>query len=264
MLRLPKSLDRLDDIARLVARHAKPTVALVAGGRLKYMTLSMNEVLGRVVRRGCDASLARQKSRVLFASRAAGRSALRNRVALISTRLDSMSWRGAESSPVRLSTSEPARCSRRSTRCRGSTPRSISDAGRASLPLQLKRRVHSPASSPRMIRTSRLVLRAIPSRRTASTLRSRHESFLETQPDESADLIVLNPPFHDGGPVSTACGAPNVLRREPQIAARRRTARRLEFTSWLPAGATNRRSGQQHELTRTPKFTVTASTKPVN
>ena len=52
LLRLPRSLDRLDELAGLVAQHAASDVVLVAGGRIKHMSLAMNEVLGRVVRAG--------------------------------------------------------------------------------------------------------------------------------------------------------------------------------------------------------------------
>ncbi|MFK4729702.1 methyltransferase [Agromyces mediolanus] len=67
LLRLPRSLDRLDELAELVAAHAAPDVVIVAGGRLKHMSPAMNEVLGRSFER-IEASLARQKSRVLRAS----------------------------------------------------------------------------------------------------------------------------------------------------------------------------------------------------
>ncbi|MGX5695816.1 class I SAM-dependent methyltransferase [Agromyces soli] len=67
LLRLPRSLDRLDEVAGLIARHASPDVVVVAGGRLKHMTVAMNEVLLRHFER-LDVSLARQKSRVLTAS----------------------------------------------------------------------------------------------------------------------------------------------------------------------------------------------------
>lgn len=65
-LRLPKGLGALDEYAEMVANLASPEVQLVAGGRVKHMSLSMNEVLqahfGSV-----NASLGRQKSRVLHA-----------------------------------------------------------------------------------------------------------------------------------------------------------------------------------------------------
>ncbi|GAA1958538.1 methyltransferase [Agromyces allii] len=67
LMRLPRSLDRLDELAGLVAEHAASDVRIVAGGRLKHMTLAMNEVLGTWFDR-VDVSHARQKSRVLIAS----------------------------------------------------------------------------------------------------------------------------------------------------------------------------------------------------
>ena len=67
LLRLPRSLDRLAEVAALVAARAAPTVRIVAGGRIKYMTPAMNDVLRTVFDR-VDVSPARQKSRVLIAS----------------------------------------------------------------------------------------------------------------------------------------------------------------------------------------------------
>ena len=67
LLRLPRSLDRLDELAGLVARHAASDAVIVAAGRIKHMSLAMNEVLGTWFGR-VDVSHARQKSRVLTAS----------------------------------------------------------------------------------------------------------------------------------------------------------------------------------------------------
>lgn len=66
LLQLPRSLAALEEIAALIARHADATVAVVAGGRVKHMTTAMTDVLRRHFAR-VDASLARQKSRVLRA-----------------------------------------------------------------------------------------------------------------------------------------------------------------------------------------------------
>ena len=71
LMRLPRSLDRLDEVAALVAAHAHPEVVLVAGGRVKHMSLAMNEVLRRHFA-VLDVSHARQKARVLTASEARG------------------------------------------------------------------------------------------------------------------------------------------------------------------------------------------------
>lgn len=66
LLRLPRALDELDDIARVIATHAHPDVTVFAGGRLKHMTVTMNEVLRRSFTE-LDVTHARQKSRVLIA-----------------------------------------------------------------------------------------------------------------------------------------------------------------------------------------------------
>ena len=66
LLQLPKSLAELEEIADAVARHAAPDVVLLAGGRVKHMGLGMNAVLERhfsVV----QPQRARQKSRILLA-----------------------------------------------------------------------------------------------------------------------------------------------------------------------------------------------------
>lgn len=66
VLRLPKSLDALDELARTTAQLGAEDVRLVAGGRTKHMTPSMNAVLATSFAR-VRASLGRQKSRVLHA-----------------------------------------------------------------------------------------------------------------------------------------------------------------------------------------------------
>lgn len=66
LARLPRSLDALDEWAAVVARVAADDVTVLAGGRVKHMTPAMTDVLRR---RFADvhATLARQKSRTLVA-----------------------------------------------------------------------------------------------------------------------------------------------------------------------------------------------------
>lgn len=64
---LPRGLDVLDEYAALIAQHAGPDVVVHAGGRIKHMSLTMNQVLAVRFAR-LDVSLARQKSRVLTAA----------------------------------------------------------------------------------------------------------------------------------------------------------------------------------------------------
>ncbi|GAA1538005.1 methyltransferase [Microbacterium ginsengiterrae] len=47
LLQLPKALAELEEIVDAVARWAAPDVTLIAGGRVKHMTLTQNEVIGR-------------------------------------------------------------------------------------------------------------------------------------------------------------------------------------------------------------------------
>ncbi|MEL7976802.1 methyltransferase [Isoptericola sp. F-RaC21] len=66
LLQLPPSLAELTEIAEAIARHAADDVTVLAGGRVKHMTRSMNEGLAASFT-DVRASLARQKSRVLIA-----------------------------------------------------------------------------------------------------------------------------------------------------------------------------------------------------
>ena len=66
LVQLPRGLAALDEIAAAVARHAAPDVTVLAGGRVKHMTTAMNDVLRRHLGE-VSAGLARQKSRVLTA-----------------------------------------------------------------------------------------------------------------------------------------------------------------------------------------------------
>ena len=66
VVRLPRSLDALEEIAELIRAFAAPDVVVFAGGMLKHMSLAMNEVLHRYFGH-LDVSRARQKARVLVA-----------------------------------------------------------------------------------------------------------------------------------------------------------------------------------------------------
>ncbi|MEV7972809.1 methyltransferase [Cellulomonas sp. NPDC089187] len=71
LMQLPRSLDALDEIAGMIAHHAAPEVAVVAGGREKHLSRAMNDVLGGYFTE-VRASRGRQKSRVLHAAGAQG------------------------------------------------------------------------------------------------------------------------------------------------------------------------------------------------
>jgi 16S rRNA (guanine1207-N2)-methyltransferase len=66
LVKAPKGLEALREIAEVVAASAAPDVTLYVGGRVKHMTHAMNDVL-RDSFAEVSATLARQKSRVLVA-----------------------------------------------------------------------------------------------------------------------------------------------------------------------------------------------------
>lgn len=67
LLRLPRMLAGLTEVADAIARYADPEVVVVAGGRDKYLTKSMNDVLAESFSQ-VRASRGRQKSRTLLVS----------------------------------------------------------------------------------------------------------------------------------------------------------------------------------------------------
>ncbi|WP_077487769.1 class I SAM-dependent methyltransferase [Sinomonas mesophila] len=67
LAQLPRGLAELEEAADAVARWAAPDAMLIAGGRVKHMSLGMNEVL-RTRFADVAAGLASQKSRLLTAS----------------------------------------------------------------------------------------------------------------------------------------------------------------------------------------------------
>ena len=66
LIQAPKSIDALRETVELIARHASPDVTVYLGGRVKHLSLSMNDVLGASFG-DVRAGLARQKSRVITA-----------------------------------------------------------------------------------------------------------------------------------------------------------------------------------------------------
>ncbi|MBO0854662.1 MAG: methyltransferase [Nocardia sp.] len=67
LLRLPRMLSGLAEIGEAIARYADPAVVVIAGGRDKYLTPAMNDVLGEYFSR-VRAGRGRQKSRTLTVS----------------------------------------------------------------------------------------------------------------------------------------------------------------------------------------------------
>jgi 16S rRNA (guanine1207-N2)-methyltransferase len=259
LLRLPKSLAALDYFARLIAAHASRGVVVVAGGRLKYMTVGMNEVLLRSFAR-LDVSLARQKSRVLTA-----REPLPVDAAPASPGYDAGLdlWVGAVGGVFAGAAVDIGTRALLAVFDRLPAYETAIDfgCGTGILAAALKRRRQTARVIASDVSATAVASVTITAAANELDLEIVRDLGLGAQPDASADLIVLNPPFHDGGPLTTdtALGmfaeAARVLRPGGQL-----------WTVWNShlgyRGALRAAVGPTVEVSRTAKFTVTASTRP--
>jgi 16S rRNA (guanine1207-N2)-methyltransferase len=257
LVRLPKSLGALERIARTVAAFASPEVVLVSAGRLKYMSRGMNDVLLGSFST-LDVSLARQKSRALTA-------------------------RG----PLAVSPPEPAR---RYDDALGLWVVSVGGVfagpsvdigtramlaafdqlpafetaidfgcGTGILAAELKRRRPQARVIASDLSADAVASALATAAANALDVEVARDRGLASQPDASIDLIVLNPPFHDGGAVSIDGAhamfedARRVLKPGGQL-----------WTVWNShlgyTGALVRIVGPTTQILRNAKFTVTAST----
>ena len=259
LLRLPRSLDALRDIAGLIAAHADSDVVVFAGGRLKHMTLAMNDVLAEHFGR-IDVTRARQKSRVLVARTPhdgrdpeprcethAGLAVCAFGGAFAGASIDIGTRLLLEHLPAVM----------------GDDGTVVDFAcGTGVVAASLARR--HPGL--RVIATDQSAA-AVAS--AAATMRANHVSdrvdvvrddMLGSQPDASASFIALNPPFHSGAAVHEGIAprmfadAARVLRPGGQLWVVWNSGLRYR-------PALDRAVGPTRQIARNTKFTVTASTR---
>jgi 16S rRNA (guanine1207-N2)-methyltransferase len=227
LLQLPRQLDALDELAALIARAADPDVVVIAGGRIKHMSLAMNEVLSKHFG-DVRVSRARQKSRLLIASKP----------------------RGAGAAPTGADADAEADGTATGEDTKGQSPLALASRHDDALDLWVAaagaafggtrvdigtrylleflpdmapdaRHAIDLGCGTGILATSlaraRPELRVIATDQSAAAVRSARETArlngvadrvelvrddaLASQPDASADLIVLNPPFHVGSTV---------------------------------------------------------------
>ena len=258
LLRLPRSLDALDEIAAVVAAHASPEVIVIAGGRIKHMSTSMNEVLSRHFRR-VDVSLARQKSRLLIArAPIAGALAEPRRQFHEDIGLWAVATGGVfAGTSVDIGT-------RALLEVLDGVPafRSAIDLGCGTGLLAARLKALRPEAevlasdqSAAAVASARLTMEA-----NSLDVAVTRDDALSQQPDASVDLVLLNPPFHTGAAVHSGVStklfeaAARVLRPGGELWTVWNS--HLAYRSVL-AGIV----GQTRQVVRTPKFTVTASTR---
>ena len=256
LLRLPRSLDHLDAIARTLARAAHPDVVLIAGNMLKHMTPAQNDVLRHSWDR-VDVSLARQKARLLTARGPREVEPLEPAEGAAPDHGLSIVAHAGVFGGASLDIGTRALLDVADQWPEYGTAIDLA-CGSGVLAVALARR--SPGA--RVI-ASDISARAVESARlTASVngveVEAVQDDGLSTQPTDSADLIVLNPPFHVGAAVHTGLARQlfaetgRVLRPGGQLWSVWNS-----HLGYLPA--LERSVGPTRQVSRGPKFTVTAS-----
>jgi 16S rRNA (guanine1207-N2)-methyltransferase len=259
LLQLPRSLAELDEIAGEIARHAASSVVVYAGGRIKHLSLAMNEVLSRHFG-SLHVSLARQKSRVLVA-RSPRPSEPTFPVREFNGELEL--WVCAHGS-VFAGTKLDLGTRFLLSVLEGAKPdaRNVIDLGCGTGILAAAIAKARPEVS---VLASDVSWGAVASARAtmeANDLAGRvsvvGDVGLASQPDSSADLVLLNPPFHVGSTVHTGLAdglfadAGRVLRPGGELWT--------VFNSHLAYRPTLQRLvGPTREVTRNAKFTITCS-----
>lgn len=262
LLRLPRSLDALRDIAGLVAAHADPSVVVWAGGRIKHMTPTMNDVLREHFER-VDVTHARQKSRVLVARGPHdGRDPQPRREthddlvvcayggAFAGTAIDIGTRFLIEHLPDlgRLA-------------ARGDTAVDLACGTGVVATLLARRtpglRVYACDQSAAAVASARASARA---NGVADRVEVARDDMMRSRPDGEAAFIALNPPFHVGAAVSD-----DIAPRLFTDAARALRPGGELWTVWNSGlryrPLLERLVGPTREVARNTKFTVTASVK---
>ena len=268
LVRLPRSLDALRDIAGLVAAHADPDVVVFAGGRIKHMTLTMNGVLAEFFER-VDASLARQKSRVLVARAPhGGRDPLpaAGRVDGVELRAFGGVFGGARlDGGTRLLLAHLGAAPALGSLPGGTAADPWIDlaCGNGSVAAWLATR-HPSAhlwacdQSAAAVASARATAEANGVADRVSVVR---DDALGERPDASASLIALNPPFHSGAAVTD--------RIAPRLFADAARVLRPGGELWCVWNSPlryrpvlERLVGPTRQVARDARFTVTVSTRP--
>jgi 16S rRNA (guanine1207-N2)-methyltransferase len=261
LLRLPRSLDALDEIAEAIARWAAPGVRVYAGGMVKHMTTAMNDVLRRRFER-LDVTHARQKARVLIAAGPRQTDAAtwpRSRVDAatgLTVVAHGAAFAGAAvdvGTRFLLAHLDDARPDARAAVDLG--------CGTGVLAVELARRRGIP-----VLASDQSAAAVASARETAAANGVAHlvevvrDDALGARPDGSAELIVLNPPFHIGATVHAGIAlklfadAGRVLDGGGEL--------RAVWNSHLRYRASlERLVGPTRQIARDAAFTVTASVR---
>ncbi len=257
LARLPRSLEALEEIAAIVSAGSAQDVTVLAGGRLKHMSLSMNEVLQRHFG-SVTATRARQKSRVLVAKHPVSGAAPEPRRRFYA---DLGLWVVATGGVFAGASVDIGTRAMLEVLDQAPTVRRAIDFGcgtgvlaTALARLQPGAEIVASDVSVSAVASARLTAEA-----NGVRIHTQRDDALSLEPDASADLIVLNPPFHSGAAVHSGAAT-----RMFEAAARVLRPGGELWTVWNShlayKPALRSTVGATREISRTAKFTVTVST----
>ncbi|MGX1793794.1 class I SAM-dependent methyltransferase [Microbacterium sp. NPDC055312] len=263
LLQLPKGLAELEEVADAVARWAAPDVTLIAGGRVKHMALTQNEVLARHFA-DVQAQRAERKSRLIVAS---GALAVADQPPFpVSRRHDGFTLcaYGGAFAGARVDIGTRVLIDVMSALAPPVPAARVVDLGCGTGALAVAFAQQHPDAVITATDRSASAARSAQASVVANGLAARVTVTLDDAgselPDGSADLILLNPPFHLGTSVHEGAGhrliqaAARLLRPGGEVWT--------VFNSHLDhRGVLTRDVGATEQVARTPKFTVTRSVR---
>ena len=262
LMQVPRGLDELDEQLAMIAYYADPSVTVVAGGRIKHLTPTMNPVMLRHFE-SLDVSLAQQKSRgfILRGPRPAAAPPEQK----TEFHKDLGLWVAASGAVFAGTTVD------KGTRLLLQALKGAAVADGTAIDLGCGTGVLAAS-----LARSKPGMRVIATDQSAAAVASAaltaelngvadrvevvRDDGLATQPSGSADLIVLNPPFHIGSTVHTGLAlrmfddAARVLREGGELWTVFNT--HLGYRQALA-----RTVGPTELVTHNAKFTVTVSRK---
>jgi 16S rRNA (guanine1207-N2)-methyltransferase len=267
LVALPRSLDALEEMLAFVAEYAAADVTVMATGRIKHMSLSMNEVLGRYFA-SVTASLGRQKSRVLTATavrpaaqRPAARFPLQAVHALglpepLQVRAYAQTFGGAKLDPGTRFLLEHLTLPGDAQHavdlgCGNGTIAAFLALGHPGLTVRASDHSASAVASTRATAAANDL---------ADRITAVQDDALASLPDASESLVVLNPPFHMGNTVHAGI-ALKLIADAGRVLAPGGELWCVWNSHLGYRWQLEKLVGPTRQVARNPKFTVTASTK---
>ena len=265
LLQLPRSLEELADIADAIARYADPSVVVYSAGRIKHMTLAMNEVLAKYFET-IDVTRAQQKSRGLIARGV--RPTVSDVVPVRTQYHADLDLHVVATGSVFAGTKVDI-----GTRALLAVLDQIDPSAKTAIDLGAGTGILAATLAKQrpdlaIIATDQSAAAVASASATmkANGLENRvtvvRDDGLSSQPDESVDVIVVNPPFHIGGAVH-AGAAINLLGDVHRVLKPGGQLWAVYNTHLAYRAEIGRMVGPTTPISRNDKFTVTLAEKPL-